>query len=184
MRNNDFLMTGGGSTGLALGRGGVLPHPDVPLTTKDVIGIDLSEKGIGVARLHQYESGTSIDYRLVAAESLALEMPAAFDVVTCLELLEHVPEPASTVAACSALVRPGGVVVFSTINRNPKSYVQAILGAEYLLRLLPRGTHDWARFLRPSELAAHARGAGLATGEPGQLRWPNEARPVVRAARQ
>ena len=127
----------------------------------DVTGIDLSEKAIGVARLHQYESGTDVDYRLVAAETLAREMPGAFDVVTCLELLEHVPEPASTVAACSALVRPGGVVVFSTINRNPKSYAQAILGAEYVLKLLPRGTHDWARFLRPSELAAYGRRAQL-----------------------
>ena len=127
----------------------------------NVTGIDLSEKGIGVARLHQYESGTSIDYRLVAAEALATEMPAAFDVVTCLELLEHVPEPASTVAACSALARDGGLVVFSTLNRNPKSYVQAILGAEYVLKLLPRGTHDWSRFLRPSELAGFARRAHL-----------------------
>jgi 2-polyprenyl-6-hydroxyphenyl methylase/3-demethylubiquinone-9 3-methyltransferase len=127
----------------------------------DVTGIDLSEKGVGVARLHQYESGTDVDYRLVAAETLALEMPAAFDVVTCLELLEHVPEPASTVAACSALVRPGGIVVFSTISRNPKSYLQAILGAEYVLRLLPRGTHDWSRFLRPSELASFGRRAQL-----------------------
>ena len=126
-----------------------------------VTGIDLSEKGIGVARLHQYESGTSVDYRLIAAEALAAEMPGAFDVVTCLELLEHVPEPASTVAACSALARDGGLVVFSTLNRNPKSYVQAILGAEYLLKLLPRGTHDWSRFLRPSELAAFARTAHL-----------------------
>jgi 2-polyprenyl-6-hydroxyphenyl methylase/3-demethylubiquinone-9 3-methyltransferase len=127
----------------------------------NVTGIDLSEKGIGVARLHQYESGTNVDYRLVAAETLALEMPAAFDVVTCLELLEHVPEPASTVAACAALARSGGVVVFSTLNRNPKSYVQAILGAEYVLKLLPRGTHDWSRFLRPSELAAFGRRAQL-----------------------
>jgi 2-polyprenyl-6-hydroxyphenyl methylase/3-demethylubiquinone-9 3-methyltransferase len=127
----------------------------------NVTGIDLSEKGIGVARLHQYESGTRVDYRLVAAETLALEMPAAFDVVTCLELLEHVPEPASTVAACSALARSGGVVVFSTLDRNPKSYVQAILGAEYLLKLLPRGTHDWTRFVRPSELAALGRRAHL-----------------------
>jgi 2-polyprenyl-6-hydroxyphenyl methylase/3-demethylubiquinone-9 3-methyltransferase len=126
-----------------------------------VTGIDLSEKGIGVARLHQYESGTSVDYRLIAAETLAVEMPGAFDVVTCLELLEHVPEPASTVAACSALARDGGLVVFSTLNRNPKSYVQAILGAEYVLKLLPRGTHDWSRFLRPSELAAFARRAHL-----------------------
>lgn len=126
-----------------------------------VTGIDLSEKAIGVARLHQFESGTTVEYRLAAAETLALEMPATFDVVTCLELLEHVPEPASTVAACASLVKPGGIVVFSTLNRNPKSYAQAILGAEYLLRLLPRGTHDWTRFLRPSELAAFARRAQL-----------------------
>ena len=122
-----------------------------------VTGIDLSAKAIGVARLHQYESGSTIDYRHAAAEALALELPGAFDVVACLELLEHVPEPDSTVAACAALAKPGGIVVFSTLNRNPKSYVQAILGAEYLLRLLPRGTHDWSRFLRPSELAGFAR---------------------------
>jgi len=122
-----------------------------------VTGIDLSVKAIGVARLHQYESGSTVDYRHAAAEALALEMPGAFDVVACLELLEHVPEPDSTVAACAALAKPGGIVVFSTLNRNPKSYVQAILGAEYLLRLLPRGTHDWSRFLRPSELAGFAR---------------------------
>ena len=127
-----------------------------------VVGIDLSEKAIGVARLHQYESGTNVDYRLAAAETLALEMPGAFDLVTCCELIEHVPEPASTVAACATLAKPDGRAIFSTINRNPKSYVQAILGAEYLLRLLPRGTHDWARFLRPSELARFARRAGLA----------------------
>jgi 2-polyprenyl-6-hydroxyphenyl methylase/3-demethylubiquinone-9 3-methyltransferase len=127
----------------------------------DVVGIDLSQKGLGVARLHQYEAGTTIDYRHVSAEALALEMPAAFDVVTCLELLEHVPQPASTVAACAQLAKPGGHVVFSTLNRNPKSYVQAILGAEYVLKLLPRGTHDWARFIRPSELAALARRARL-----------------------
>ncbi|MGE5169019.1 MAG: bifunctional 2-polyprenyl-6-hydroxyphenol methylase/3-demethylubiquinol 3-O-methyltransferase UbiG [Rudaea sp.] len=127
----------------------------------EVTGIDLSEKGIGVARLHQYESGTSVDYRLAGAEALALEMPGAFDVVTCLELLEHVPDPPSTVAACSALARDGALVVFSTLNRNPKSYLQAILGAEYVLKLLPRGTHDWSRFLRPSELAGFARRAHL-----------------------
>jgi len=127
----------------------------------EVVAIDLSEKAIGVARLHQYESGTNVDYRLAGAETLALEMPGAFDVVTCCELIEHVPQPASTVAACATLAKPGGLAIFSTINRNPKSYVQAILGAEYLLRLLPRGTHDWTRFLRPSELAAFARRAGL-----------------------
>ena len=126
-----------------------------------VTGIDLSLKAIGVARLHQMESGSTVDYRHAAAEALALEMPGAFDVVACLELLEHVPSPRSTVAACAALARPGGLVVFSTLNRNPKSYVQAILGAEYVLRLLPRGTHDWSRFLRPSELAAFARHAQL-----------------------
>jgi 2-polyprenyl-6-hydroxyphenyl methylase/3-demethylubiquinone-9 3-methyltransferase len=126
-----------------------------------VTGIDLSEKALGVARLHQLESGVEVDYRLVAAEALAATAPASFDVVTCMELLEHVPDPASTVAACATLVRPGGHVVFSTLNRNPKSYVYAILGAEYVLNLLPRGTHDWSRFLRPSELARHARHARL-----------------------
>jgi 2-polyprenyl-6-hydroxyphenyl methylase/3-demethylubiquinone-9 3-methyltransferase len=130
-----------------------------------VTGVDLSEKALGVARLHQLESGVDVDYRHVAAEAMAATSPAAFDVVTCLELLEHVPEPASTVAACGALVRPGGHVVFSTLNRNPRSYLLAILGAEYILRLLPRGTHDWSRFLRPSELARYARRAGLEVGE-------------------
>jgi len=126
-----------------------------------VTGIDLSEKALGVAQLHRLESGVAVDYRLIAAEALALETPARFDVVTCMEMLEHVPDPGSIVAACAALAKPGGTLVFSTLNRNPKSYVFAILGAEYLLRLLPRGTHDWTRFLRPSELAAFARRAGL-----------------------
>ena len=146
---------------LDVGCGGGIFAEALALRGAEVTGIDLSEKAIGVARLHQYESGTNVDYRLLAAEALALELPAAFDVVSCLELLEHVPEPASTVAACGALARPGALVVFSTINRNPKSYVQAILGAEYLLKLLPKGTHDWSRFLRPSELAAFARRASL-----------------------
>jgi 2-polyprenyl-6-hydroxyphenyl methylase/3-demethylubiquinone-9 3-methyltransferase len=144
-----------------IGCGGGILADALSARGAQVTGIDLSEKAIGVARLHQYESGASVDYRLAAAETLALELPGTFDVVTCLELLEHVPEPASTVAACATLARPGGVVIFSTLNRNPKSYVQAILGAEYLLRLLPRGTHDWARFLRPSELAGFARRAQL-----------------------
>jgi 2-polyprenyl-6-hydroxyphenyl methylase / 3-demethylubiquinone-9 3-methyltransferase len=126
-----------------------------------VTGIDLSDKALGVARLHQLESGANVDYRLVAAESLATECPGTFDVVTCMELLEHVPDPASTIAACAQLARPGGTVVFSTINRNPKSYLFAVIGAEYLLRLLPRGTHDYARFLKPSEIAGYARRAGL-----------------------
>lgn len=126
------------------------------------LGIDLGEKPLGVARLHKLESGAAVDYRLISAEALAAEAPGAFDVVTCMELLEHVPEPASIVAACARLARPGGTVVFSTINRNPKSYALAVVAAEYVLGLLPRGTHDWDRFLRPAELAAFARAAGLA----------------------
>jgi 2-polyprenyl-6-hydroxyphenyl methylase/3-demethylubiquinone-9 3-methyltransferase len=126
-----------------------------------VTGIDLSEKALGVAQLHRLESGIAVDYQLIAAEALALATPARFDVVTCMEMLEHVPDPASIVTACAALTKRGGTLVFSTLNRNPKSYLFAILGAEYMLRLLPRGTHDWTRFLRPSELAAFARRAGL-----------------------
>jgi 2-polyprenyl-6-hydroxyphenyl methylase/3-demethylubiquinone-9 3-methyltransferase len=146
---------------LDVGCGGGILAESMAARGADVLGIDLSEKALGVAGLHKLESGVAVDYRLVAAEDLAREMPAAFDVVTCMEMLEHVPDPASTVAACAALAKPGGIVVFSTINRNPKSYVFAILGAEYVLKLLPRGTHDWSRFIRPSELAAHARRAGL-----------------------
>jgi len=128
----------------------------------EVLGIDLGEKALGVAKLHKLESGAQVDYRLVAAEALAEEMPGAFGVVTCMELLEHVPDPSSVVAACAKLVRPGGTVAFSTINRNPKAYLLAILGAEYVLRMLPRGTHDYSKFIKPAELAAFARRAGLA----------------------
>jgi 2-polyprenyl-6-hydroxyphenyl methylase / 3-demethylubiquinone-9 3-methyltransferase len=130
-----------------------------------VLGIDLGDKALGVAKLHKLESGAQVDYRLVAAEALAAETPGAYDVVTCMELLEHVPDPASTVAACAALAKPGGTLVFSTINRNPKAYALAILGAEYVLQMLPRGTHDYAKFIKPSELAAHARAAGLAPAD-------------------
>jgi len=126
-----------------------------------VTGIDLSPKPLRVAQLHALESGVTVEYREASAESLATESPAAFDIVTCLEMLEHVPDPASTVRACSTLTRPGGWVFFSTINRNPKSFLFAIVGAEYVLRLLPRGTHEYAKFIRPSELAAMARAAGL-----------------------
>lgn len=124
-------------------------------------GIDLSEKALKVAKLHLLESGAKVDYRLVSAEDLAKEAEARFDVVTCMEMLEHVPDPAATVAACAQLAKPGGWVFFSTINRNPKSYLFAIVGAEYVLNLLPRGTHEWGRFLRPSELARMARAANL-----------------------
>jgi 2-polyprenyl-6-hydroxyphenyl methylase/3-demethylubiquinone-9 3-methyltransferase len=140
--------------------GGILAEAMAALGA-EVIGIDLSEKAIKVARLHLLESGRQVEYRLQSAESHAEERPESYDLVTCMELLEHVPDPASTVAACARLARPGGWVFFSTLNRNPKSYLFAIIGAEYILDLLPRGTHDWARFIKPSELAAYARRAGL-----------------------
>ena len=126
-----------------------------------VTGIDLADKPLKVAMLHGMESGSAVEYRLVSAESLADELPGAFDVVTCMEMLEHVPDPASTVRACARLAKPGGLVVFSTINRNAKSFLFAIVGAEYVLRLLPKGTHEYARFIRPSELAQHCRDAQL-----------------------
>jgi len=130
-----------------------------------VTGIDLSDKALSVARLHLLESGQKVDYRKISAEELADGMPDAFDIVTCLEMLEHVPDPASTVRACARLVRPGGRVFFSTINRNPKAYLFAVVGAEYVLNLLPRGTHDYTRFIRPAELARYCRDAGLAGEE-------------------
>ena len=130
-----------------------------------VKGIDLADKPLKVAALHKLESGVAVDYECVSAEDLALREPAAFDLVTCMEMLEHVPDPASTVRACAALVKPGGKLFFSTINRNPKSYLFAVIGAEYVLRLLPRGTHDYAKFVKPSELARYCRDARLDTGE-------------------
>ncbi len=130
-----------------------------------VKGIDLAEKPLKVAALHKLESGVAVDYECVSAEDLALREPGSFDVVTCMEMLEHVPDPASTVRACAALVRPGGKLFFSTINRNPKSYLFAVIGAEYVLRLLPRGTHDYAKFVKPSELARFCRDARLDSGE-------------------
>jgi 2-polyprenyl-6-hydroxyphenyl methylase/3-demethylubiquinone-9 3-methyltransferase len=130
-----------------------------------VTGIDLAEKPLKVATLHGIETGSRVDYRLVSAEALAEEAPETFDVVTCMEMLEHVPDPLSTVKACARLVKPGGWVFFSTINRNPKSFLFAIVGAEYVLRLLPKGTHEYARFIRPSELARHCRDAGLSVSD-------------------
>ena len=126
-----------------------------------VTGIDLAEKPLKVAQLHLLESGLEVNYRLMATEALALESPCGFGVVTCMELLEHVPDPSATVRACGDLAEPGGRVFFSTINRNLKSYVLAVVGAEYVLKLLPRGTHDYARFIKPSELSAMCRAAGL-----------------------
>ena len=127
----------------------------------DVTGIDLADKPLKVAMLHRLETNSKVEYRLVAAETLADEAPESFDVVTCMEMLEHVPDPSSVVRACARLVKPDGFVFFSTINRNPKSFLLAIVGAEYVLRLLPRGTHEYAKFIRPSELAAYCRDAGL-----------------------
>lgn len=126
-----------------------------------VTGIDMGEAPLAVAKLHQLESGTTIDYRQSTAEQLAGEQPGAFDIVCCLEMLEHVPEPAEVVAACAALAKPGGALYFSTINRNPKAFVFAIIGAEHILRLLPAGTHEYAKFIKPSELAGWIRDAGL-----------------------
>ncbi|HUW37197.1 MAG TPA: bifunctional 2-polyprenyl-6-hydroxyphenol methylase/3-demethylubiquinol 3-O-methyltransferase UbiG [Rhodocyclaceae bacterium] len=148
-----------------VGCGGGILSESMAAIGATVTGIDLSERPLGVARLHLLESGQKVDYRNISAEALAKELPGAFDVVTCLEMLEHVPDPASTVRACAALAKPGGQVFFSTINRNPKAYLFAVIGAEYLLKLLPRGTHDYARFLRPAELARHCRNAGLEVAE-------------------
>ena len=150
---------------LDVGCGGGILAESMAARGAAVTGIDLYDKALAVARLHLLESGQKADYRKIAAEELAADMPASFDVVTCLEMLEHVPDPASTVRACARLVRPGGTVVFSTLNRNPKSYLFAVIGAEYVLKLLPRGTHDYARFIRPAELVRHCRDAGLTVEE-------------------
>ena len=152
-------------TVLDVGCGGGILTESMACAGAKVTGIDLSEKALSVARLHLFESGHSVDYRLISAEDLAAEMPAHFDVVTCMEMLEHVPDPASTIAACAHLVKPGGHVFFSTLNRNLKAYVQAIIGAEYVLNMLPRGTHEYAKFIKPSELSRHCRNAGLDTHE-------------------
>ena len=146
---------------LDVGCGGGILAEAMAAEAASVIGIDLAEKPLKVAALHAMETGSTVDYRLVAAEKLADEMPGTFDIVTCMEMLEHVPDPASVVAACSRLARPGGWVVFSTINRNPKAFLLAIVGAEYVLRMLPKGTHEYARFITPSELARHCRAAAL-----------------------
>jgi len=150
-----------GKTVLDVGCGGGILAEAMAQRGAHVTGIDLAEKPLKVAQLHLRESGAEVDYRLVSAEALAEEAPASFDVVTCMEMLEHVPAPAATVGAIARLLKPGGLAFFATINRNPRSYLFAIVGAEYILRLLPRGTHDYAKFIKPSELAAMCREAGL-----------------------
>ena len=137
---------------LDVGCGGGLLSEGMAALGADVTGIDLSEKALGVAKLHLLESGRQVDYQKTAVESLADSQPNSFDVVTCLEMLEHVPTPASVIKACSTLLKPGGEAFFSTLNRNLKSYLMAVVGAEYLLNMLPKGTHDYAKFIKPSEL--------------------------------
>jgi 2-polyprenyl-6-hydroxyphenyl methylase/3-demethylubiquinone-9 3-methyltransferase len=150
-----------GKSVLDVGCGGGILAEAMAARGAKVTGIDLADKPLKVALLHRLETGSSVDYRLVSAETLAQESPGAFDIVTCMELLEHVPDPPSTIRACAQLAKPGGMVFFSTINRNAKSFVLAIVGAEYVLNLLPRGTHEYARFIRPSELSRACREAGL-----------------------
>ena len=147
---------------LDVGCGGGILSDAMARAGATVTGIDLAGKSLKVAQLHALESQTpNVSYREISAEALAAETPAQFDVVTCMEMLEHVPDPASIVKACATLVKPGGWVFFSTLNRNPKSFLFAIIGAEYVLHLLPKGTHEYARFIRPGELAAHCRAADL-----------------------
>lgn len=150
-----------GKTVLDVGCGGGILAEGLAARGASVTAIDLAEASLKVARLHLYESGLSVDYRAIPVETLALEAPASFDVVVCMEMLEHVPDPSSVVAACAALVKPGGTVCFSTLNRSPKAYALAVVAGEYILNMLPRGTHEYARFIKPAELARMARNHGL-----------------------
>ncbi|AMP01606.1 3-demethylubiquinone-9 3-O-methyltransferase [Collimonas arenae] len=157
--NSRAALTGKNVVDIGCG-GGILAESMARKGAK-VTGIDLSDKALKVADLHSLESGIEVRYEKIAAEDLAEREAGQFDVVTCMEMLEHVPDPASIVRACATLVKPGGQVFFSTLNRNPKAYLQAVIGAEYLLRMLPKGTHDYAKFITPAELAQFARNAGL-----------------------
>jgi ubiquinone biosynthesis O-methyltransferase len=150
-----------GKTVLDVGCGGGILSESMAQRGATVTGIDLGDKALKVAKLHKLESGVNVDYRLISAEDLAQEQPQHYDAVTCMEMLEHVPDPAQVVQACARLVKPGGHVFFSTLNRNAKSYLFAVVGAEYVLNLLPRGTHDYAKFIKPSELSRACREAGL-----------------------
>ena len=158
----DDIVPMAGKRVLDIGCGGGILADAMARKGAEVLGIDLAGKALKVAQLHALEAQTQgVSYREVSAETLAAEQPGSFDVVTCMEMLEHVPDPSSVVRACATLVKPGGHVFFSTINRNAKAFVFAIVGAEYILNLLPRGTHEFAKFIKPSELAAYARAAGL-----------------------
>ena len=157
----DGLVSLKGKRVLDVGCGGGILSESMYFKGADVTGIDLGEKALNVAKLHQLESGAKVAYQYISVEQLATEQPASFDVVTCMEMLEHVPDPAAIVAACAKLVKPGGSIFFSTINRNPKSYLFAVIGAEYVLNLLPKGTHDYAKFIKPSELSSWVRRTDL-----------------------
>ena len=157
----DRLSPVAGKALIDVGCGGGILAEAMAQRGAEVTGIDMGEAPLGVARLHLLESGLQVNYERSTAEQMAERHPAAFDVVCCLEMLEHVPDPAAVVGACAELCRPGGSLYFSTINRSPKSYLFAIVGAEYVLKLLPRGTHDYARLIKPSELAGWVREAGL-----------------------
>jgi 2-polyprenyl-6-hydroxyphenyl methylase/3-demethylubiquinone-9 3-methyltransferase len=157
----DGIATLRGKNVLDVGCGGGILAEAMAARGARVTGIDLADKPLKVAQLHLLESKLDVVYRNIAVEALAQEAPRSFDVVTCMEMLEHVPDPASAVRACANLLKPGGHAFFATLNRNPKSYLYAIIGAEYVLNLLPRGTHDYARFIKPSELSATCRSAGL-----------------------
>lgn len=154
-----------GKSVLDVGCGGGILSESMAALNANVTGIDLSDKALQVAKLHLLESGRQVTYRKIAVEDMAAECPDTFDIVTCMEMLEHVPDPDSVIASCAKLVKPGGWVFFSTLNRNPKSYLLAILGAEYILNMLPRGTHDYAKFLKPSELAQSCRNANLTVSD-------------------
>ncbi|MRD73772.1 bifunctional 2-polyprenyl-6-hydroxyphenol methylase/3-demethylubiquinol 3-O-methyltransferase UbiG [Rhodocyclus tenuis] len=161
----DRLAALSGKKVLDIGCGGGILAEAMAGKGADVTGIDLSDKALGVARLHLLESGCKVDYRKTSAEELADAEAGTFDVVTCMEMLEHVPDPSSVVAACAALVKPGGHVFFSTINRNPKAYLFAVIGAEYVLKMLPKGTHEYAKFIKPSDLSRWAVSVGLPPDE-------------------
>ena len=162
----DSLANIPGKRVLDIGCGGGILSESMAVKGATVTGIDLSNKALAVARLHLLESGNTVEYREISAEQLAGESPASYDVVSCMEMLEHVPNPASTIAACAALVKPGGHAFFSTINRNAKAYLLAVIGAEYVLKMLPKGTHDYAKFIKPSELTRWSKSVGL---EPQEL---------------
>lgn len=154
-----------GKTVLDVGCGGGILSEAMASYGADVTGIDMGDAPLSVAELHLLESGRKVTYQKITVEALAEEAPASFDAITCMEMLEHVPDPSSVIAACSKLVKPGGWVFFSTLNRNPKSFLFAIVGAEYVLNLLPKGTHEYAKFIKPSELSGWAREAGLLTSD-------------------